>query len=66
MLYISLICALMMLVYKEKNELSGYKFTQKRFLFEAEDDLIIATFQRASDLLSACLLLLAQFWQRTG
>ena len=66
MLYISLICALMMLVYKEKNELLGYKFTQKRFMFEAEDDLIIDTFQRASDLLKACLLLLAQFWQRAG
>ena len=33
-------------------------------MFEVEDDLIIDTFQRVSDLLRACLLLLAQFWER--
>ena len=35
MLYLTMICTLMLLVYKEKNELSGYKFVKKKFIKRA-------------------------------
>ena len=66
MLYLTMICALMLLVYKKENELTGYKFVKRRFMLETEVDLIIGTFERETDLLKAALLLLAQFWDRNG
>lgn len=62
MLYIIMICALMLLVYKEENELTGYKFVKKRFMLETEVDLVIETFKKETNLLKDKLLLLAQFW----
>ena len=66
MLYLTMICALMLLVYKKENELTGYKFVKRRFMLETEVDLIIGTFERETDLLKAALLLFAQFWERNG
>jgi len=66
MFYIIMLCALMLLVYKKENELSGYKFVKKRFMFETEADLIIEAFKKETDLLKANLLILAQFWEKNG
>ena len=66
MLYITIICALMLLVYKKENALSGYKFVKIEFMFETEADLMIETFRNEIDLLKAMLLLVAQFWEKIG
>lgn len=64
MLYITIICALMLLVYKKENELSGYKFVKIGFMFETEVDLVIEAFREEIDLLKTYLLLAAQFWEK--
>ena len=62
MLYIIMLCALMLLVYKKENKLSGYKFVKKQFMSETEVDLVIEAFKKAIDLLKSILLIPAQFW----
>lgn len=64
MLYITMICAFMLLVYKKENELSGYKFVKTAFMFETEADIIIETLKKRIDLLERGLLLLMQFWEK--
>ena len=64
MLYIVMICTLILFVYREKNELSGYKFVKRQFMFETEVDLVIEAFKKETDLLKVMLLLLAQFWEK--
>ena len=66
MLYLTMICALMLLVYKKENELTGYKFVKRRFMLETETDLIIEAFKKRIDLLELKLLLLMQFWEKNG